>query len=95
MDYVDLIQEQTKSPVEDQNVEPVTGNLYALFGKPNTRCLRLQGDIAGKQLQILIDGGSRHNFFQERVARYLGLDITPSPHFSVIVGNRDNLKCVG
>lgn len=78
-----------------QEVEPTTGSLYALIGNPNSRCLRLQGYIQGKALQILIDGGSSHNFIQARVAKYLGLDILPSKQFSVIVGNGENLTCVG
>lgn len=65
---------------EIQELELVTGHLYALIRSPNTRCLRLQGYITGKPLQILIDGGSSHNVIQ--VANYLGLDITPSKIFS-------------
>lgn len=79
----------------DKVTEPILENLYALIGNPNTRCLRLKGMILGKMLQMLIDGESSHNFIQTSVARYLGLDITPSPQFSVIVGNGQDLKCIG
>lgn len=80
---------------EEHHPQPVNGNLYALIGSPNSRCLRMQGKMAEKNLQMLVDGGSSHNFIQTRVAKYLGLDVLPSPQFSVIVGNGENLKCVG
>lgn len=88
-------QEMNELIGEVQVEESVLGNFYALIDNPNTRSLRLQGEIDGKTLQILIDGCSSHNFIQTRVANYLGLDITPTPQFAVIVGNGANLKCAG
>lgn len=54
-----------------------------------------KGTIAKKPLQILIDGGNSHNVIQLKVASFLVLDIKSSPHLSVIVGNGDNLQCLG
>ncbi|KAJ0087114.1 hypothetical protein Patl1_07643 [Pistacia atlantica] len=34
-------------------------------------------------MEVLIDGGSTHNFVQERVAVHLGLPIIAAPHFTV------------
>ncbi|KAK1372665.1 hypothetical protein POM88_028858 [Heracleum sosnowskyi] len=66
--------------VSDEKVDEAEhGNLYALIGSTSSRCLRLQGEIKNKSLQILIDGGSSHNFIQSRTAKFLGLTITPSP----------------
>ena len=81
--------------VEEVSTKTEHGNLYALIGNPDSKCLRLQGEINNKFLQILVDRGSSHNFIQTRVAKFLGLTITPSTQFSVIVGNGQNLKCVG
>lgn len=63
------------------------GNLYALIGNPDSMCLRLQSEINKRSVQILVDGGSSHNFMQTRVAKFMGLTITTSTQFSVIVGN--------
>lgn len=71
------------------------GNLYALTGYPDSKCYRMQGEINDRSLQILVDGGCSHNFIQTRVARFLGILVTPSAQFFVIVGNGQNLKCVG
>lgn len=92
--YIDCIEEQVTIQ-EEGHGDNTRGNLYALIGAPNTKCLRLQGTINGKALQILVDSGSSNNFIQTRVAKFLGLDIIPSPQFSMIVGNGENLKCVG
>lgn len=81
IDQCDFGEATTESIEEITGGESNSRSLYALIGNPNTRCLRLQGCIQGKVLQILIDGGSSHNFIQIRVANYLGLDITPSPQF--------------
>lgn len=67
----------------------------SLIENSSSRCLRLQGYIQRRALQILIDGGSSHNFMQARVAKYLGLDIMSSQQFLVIVGNGENLTCLG
>lgn len=43
------------------------GNLYALIENPDSKCLRMQGEINDRSLQILVDGGNSHNFIQTRV----------------------------
>ncbi|KAJ0079660.1 hypothetical protein Patl1_24342 [Pistacia atlantica] len=49
----------------------------------------------GMDVQVLIDGGSTHNFIQERVARYLNIPIVLSKHFKILSGNVDTLDCEG
>ncbi|KAL8103484.1 hypothetical protein AgCh_027901 [Apium graveolens] len=75
--------------------ETEQGSLYALIGNSKSKCLRMDGKIDNKFVQILVDGGSSHNFIQTRVAKFMGLTITPSTQLFVIVGNGQNLKCVG
>lgn len=42
-----------------------------------------------------IDGGSTHNFIQERITKFLKLSIVASPHFSVLIGNGESMVCQG
>ncbi|XP_073152641.1 uncharacterized protein [Henckelia pumila] len=70
-------------------------SLHAMAGQLSPRTLRMQGQVAGMSVQTLIDGGSTHNFIQERIARFLKLPIVPSPHFQVLVGNGQSLVCDG
>ncbi|GAV71123.1 RVP_2 domain-containing protein [Cephalotus follicularis] len=62
-------------------------SLHALVGQVNPKALRITGQYFEHKLQILIDGGSTHNFLQERVAFGLGLPVIPTKPFKVFVGN--------
>ena len=69
-------------------------SLHALEGcrlPPQT--LRVRGVIGSHQVQVLIDGGSTHNFVQDRVARFLGLPFSNTPDFNVLVGNGAEIPC--
>ncbi|KAL5844111.1 hypothetical protein ACOSQ4_010069 [Xanthoceras sorbifolium] len=80
-------------------VDPVTEipeiSLHAIAGQPCPRTLRLHGQISGLRVQTLVDGGSTHNFIQERVAKFLKLPISASPHFNVLIGNGQSMVCDG
>nr|GEV92100.1 hypothetical protein [Tanacetum cinerariifolium] len=67
----------------------------ALVGLPSPRTLRLCGIINGHQVFVLVDSGSSHNIIQPRVAKFLQLQISNAPRFSVLVGNGDSLTCSG
>lgn len=40
-------------------------------------------------IQVLIDGGSTHNFIQDHLAKCLGLPRTNYTPFSVLIGNAE------
>ncbi|VFQ94095.1 unnamed protein product [Cuscuta campestris] len=90
--------EEPVEPVEHQaDEEPLlTGDvscMHSLAGAPNPRALRLSGRILGRTIQILIDGGSTHNFIHPQVAESLRLPLEPIPPFRVYVGNGASLAC--
>lgn len=58
--------------------------------RPNYKALQLIGLV-----QVLIDGGSTHNFIKPHLVQQFKLPIVPSNFFKVMVGNRDNLECTG
>lgn len=72
-----------------------TISLHALEGHNHPSTIRIQTSINGKTLIALIDGGSTHNFMQQRLAKHLAIPIEPSRHLSVTVGNGDSLSCEG
>jgi transposase InsO family protein len=87
------------NPVSEQS-SPVTSptdaqlSLHAMSGFPTPNTFRILGTIAKRQLTILVDSGSTQNFIQDRVAKYLGLPVTPAPQpFKVMVGNGNTLDC--
>ncbi|VFQ80644.1 unnamed protein product [Cuscuta campestris] len=66
-------------------------SILSLAGSP--RSLKLAGSINGVAVQVLLDGGSTHNFLHPAVAERLALVLHPTPAFRVYVGNGDSLRC--
>ncbi|XP_061356872.1 uncharacterized protein LOC133301271 [Gastrolobium bilobum] len=76
--------------------EEVPGiSLHAMDGQYSSSTLRLKGLINKNPVQVLVDGGSTHNFVQERIVKFLGLEVKPIGQFTVLVGNRASLICKG
>ncbi|XP_061351088.1 uncharacterized protein LOC133296155 [Gastrolobium bilobum] len=87
-------EEQTESPITDKIPNSFSEiSLNALFGHYSPRSFRLTGTIFGKQVQVLIDGGSTHNFITHKMATYLGLVLQTLEPFIVQVGNGEGLQC--
>ncbi|WVZ13617.1 hypothetical protein V8G54_011183 [Vigna mungo] len=64
----------------------------ALAGLPAPEALRIVGHISNQPITILVDGGSTHNFIQDRVARFLNLDSQPTNTLRVMVGNGSEIE---
>ncbi|KAJ0614111.1 putative retrotransposon gag domain, aspartic peptidase domain superfamily [Helianthus annuus] len=67
----------------------------ALSGGCSSTTLRFTGLIHGKEVQVLLDGGSTHCFVQTRIAKFLNLTIESIEPFSVLVGSGKRLPCSG
>lgn len=67
----------------------------ALAGGNSASTLRFTGHINGHEVQVLLDGGSTHNFIQTRVAKFLQLPINTTSSFPVVVGSGQRLLCDG
>jgi len=66
-------------------------SLHALTGIPSYSTMRIQGSIGNRQLHILIDGGSTHNFLKDRLARRLQCDVREVGPLSVGVADGKRL----
>ncbi|WVZ18571.1 hypothetical protein V8G54_005893 [Vigna mungo] len=69
----------------------ITFNAFA--GLPALEALSVLGLFSKKQVTILVDGGSTHNFIQDRVAKFLNLPLQPTPTLKVMVGNGSVIEC--
>ncbi|KAJ0524209.1 putative nucleotidyltransferase, Ribonuclease H [Helianthus annuus] len=67
----------------------------ALSGGCSSTTLRFTGLVQGKEVQVLLDGGSTHCFVQTRIANFLNLTIESIEPFSVLVGSGERLPCSG
>ncbi|VFQ97252.1 unnamed protein product [Cuscuta campestris] len=79
---------------EDEALPLITGDISSinsLTGCPSPRALKLQGKIQDHPVQILIDGGSTHNFIRPAIVEKLRLSMRSTPPFQVYVGNGASL----
>ncbi|KAJ0008397.1 hypothetical protein Pint_29444 [Pistacia integerrima] len=99
-----IVDETTKEEASPElAVEPMSSDehelaaisLHALFGQQSLSTIRLHSNLLGHPVEVLVDGGSTHNFLQERVALHLGIPITASPNTTVMIGNGKTLHCSG
>lgn len=60
-----------------------------MAGYTNPNTLAFEEKIGNKELMVLIDGGTIHNFIQDRLVNFLGLQSSESNNFHVMVGNRE------
>lgn len=68
-------------------------SLQALSSTFNPRTLQLRGKVKGRDLTILIDSGSTHNFVQDNVAYKLEVGLQPLPEFKLFIGSGEYLVC--
>ena len=68
-------------------------SLHALSGVSTPRTMLVTGLVRGRQLHILIDSGSTHNFVSLKFAKRLGYPTTSALAFQVMVTNGERLRC--
>ncbi|VFQ74333.1 unnamed protein product [Cuscuta campestris] len=67
--------------------------LQSLAGSTTPRSIRLKAEIKGQIVDVLVDGGSTHNFIHPKTAERLQLALVNIEAFRVYVGNGDSLTC--
>nr|GEY66393.1 uncharacterized protein [Tanacetum cinerariifolium] len=84
----------TNDALETQ-ADEVQGEIsfHAISGTIFPQTLRLPGRIQHKDLVVLVDGGSTHNFMDQELVNRLGLQVDLTVNFSVVVANREKLVC--
>ncbi|KAL5753671.1 hypothetical protein ACOSP7_021891 [Xanthoceras sorbifolium] len=66
-----------------------------MAGTEHPRTLRVKGTLKQKEVIVLIDGGSTHNFIDQSLVSNLGLPVVRDGTFQVMVGNRETINCPG
>ena len=56
--------------------------------------LRMMGSMSDQKVLILVDGGSTHNFIEERLVTMLGLHAQSTPLLRVMIGNGIEIECL-
>lgn len=78
---------------EDMLMSGDISDLHTLVGQNSLRSLRIMGMVGNKEVYVLIDSGSTHNFIQPSLAEKLKLGVKPIKTFRVFIGNSDSLNC--
>nr|GEZ26040.1 Ty3/gypsy retrotransposon protein [Tanacetum cinerariifolium] len=68
-------------------------SFHAISGTILPQTLRLPGGIQNKDIVVLVNDGSTHNFMDQELVNRLGLQVDPTVNFSVVVANREKLAC--
>lgn len=77
---------------EEEN-EVARVSLHAMAGTKGACTLKVQGQLQGRNVSILIDSGSTHNFMSQNLAKQLQLSQQPCSPFSITVANGEKLNC--
>ena len=78
---------------EEERVAIPEISLHALFDILTPQTMRVVGTVRGRQLHVLIDSWSTHNFVNANFAKKMGCDKVAAPAFQVMVANGDRLQC--
>lgn len=70
-------------------------SFHALTGALVPSTLKIAGTINGKNITVLIDGGSTNNFLRTHLASHLGLTTHVASYLTMTVGNGERLQCGG
>lgn len=92
-----------EAPLTSENVELSPGNtqglfeisLQALSGSMHYSTMKLRGSIKNKPVMILVDSGSTHSFIDSHFSERIGLQLSDSKPFEVMVTNGERLTSKG
>jgi hypothetical protein len=70
-------------------------SFHALAGTNHPQTFRVIGKVGNKEVTVLIDGGSTHNFIDQAVVTKLALPVIRDKVFRVTVGNKEIIECTG
>nr|TKS00522.1 hypothetical protein D5086_0000182490 [Populus alba] len=70
-------------------------SFHALARTNHPQTFRVIGKVGNKEVTVLIDGGSTHNFIDQAVVSKLALPVIRDKVFRVTVGNKEIIECTG
>lgn len=84
-----------KPPVTESHEIIPEISFHAIAGASHPQTIRVAGRLKNKDLTVLIDGGSTHNFIDQTIVSRYGLPITHNKKFQVMVANKEQIECGG
>ena len=88
-DYFETIEE-----VKQDTSESIPEISYhAIAGTEHPQTIRVLGKLKNKDIMVLVDDGSTHNFIDQSVVSKFGLPVVRDKRFQVMVANREKIEC--
>ncbi|KAJ8754420.1 hypothetical protein K2173_002871 [Erythroxylum novogranatense] len=66
-----------------------------MAGTDHPQTLRLQGNLKGRDVAILIDSGSTHNFMDQNLVELCDLTVTQDIPLQITIANKEKMICHG
>ncbi|KAH9699581.1 hypothetical protein KPL71_024420 [Citrus sinensis] len=70
-------------------------SFHAIAGTTHPQTIRVQGKLKNKDVTVLIDGGSTHNFIDQAIVSKFRLPVVCDKKLQVMVANREQIECAG
>ncbi|XP_011027642.1 PREDICTED: transposon Ty3-G Gag-Pol polyprotein [Populus euphratica] len=70
-------------------------SFHDIAGTEHPQTIRVLGKLKNKDVTVLIDGGSTHNFIDQSIVSQFGLQEIRDKTFQVMVANREKIVCGG
>jgi hypothetical protein len=87
-------QSELLQAAKDQEAIPEI-SFHAIAGTTHPQTLQVMGRLRSKEVMVLIDGGSIHNFIDQSIVNKYELPVDPNKKFQVTVANREKIDCTG
>ena len=70
-------------------------SFHAITGIEHPQTIRFLGKLKSKNVTVLIDGGSTHNFIDQALVSRFELPVTQGNQLQVMMANREKIECAG
>lgn len=78
-----------------EDLEGVELSLNAIEGLSEPKILKLRGELLGRMIVVMIDCGATHNFVSPQLIQTLGLPISETKPYVVLIGNGERHQSKG
>ncbi|GJV12503.1 retrovirus-related pol polyprotein from transposon 297 [Tanacetum coccineum] len=89
-----FLQAETEPEHETHKLRPKI-LFHAISQTSHHQTIRVLGKLKNKNVTVLLDGGSTHNFIDQAIVTKYSLPVTQSKRLQVTVANRAKIDCVG
>ena len=97
---VDTNEQSSEAEEDIQLKNEMTKNIpeisfHAITGAKHPHTLRVIRKLRNKEIMVLVDGRSTHNFIDQSIVTKFGLPVVRHTQLQVMIANREKIDCMG